>query len=118
MGVREWPGVDRGKLWEDRASKRPGSNPTAVRYVLEGLGTVTNEATGEVFKVGPGTMVEVEDDGDLDGADLTWRLTGESNIGEDNLASGFLILSPTYENLDWLSKVALLLVLIAYVGLT
>mmetsp|Transcript_32791 Transcript_32791/g.75458 ORF Transcript_32791/g.75458 Transcript_32791/m.75458 type:complete len:191 (-) Transcript_32791:303-875(-) len=120
MGVREWPGKDRGNSWSDRASDRSGKKPTAIRYVLEGVGTVTDESTGNVFKVGPGTMIEVDDNGEgEDGTDLTWRLTDKSVAGKaENVSSGFLILSPIYDDFRGLAKVALLLMFVAYVGLT
>ena len=64
MGLRDWPStvVDAGGL-DERC------DVGAMRYVLEGEGTVTDSATGTTVKVKPNSLVRVLAE---DGAELQW----------------------------------------------
>lgn len=102
IGIREWPQQTKSGTWQER-----GRN--LIRYVLDGEGFLSYD--DKRTKVGPGTLVEVDNE-DEEESELIWECTTPSMI----------ILTPGYEEGGKLLAVGLALAvlsiaLVAGVGL-
>ena len=78
MGIRDWPSLSVSEPLEQQC------NDGALRYVLEGSGTV--DCAGESFAVTPNTLITVRSE---EGATLRWTL--------DDGCAELIILTPEYQ---------------------
>ena len=78
MGIRDWPSLSVCEPLEQQC------NDGALRYVLEGSGTVN--CAGESFAVTPNTLITVRSE---EGATLRWTL--------DDGCAELIILTPEYQ---------------------